>query len=284
MNARIIDGKAVAQAVRLEVAAQVRELADQGIVPGLAVVLVGEDPTSQIYVRNKSRACREVGIRAFDHALPASTSAAELCALLHRLNADPQVDGVLLQLPLPAGLPAQRILMELDPRKDVDGLLPDNVGLLWLGQPRFVPCTPLGVMRLLKEAGTPLSGAEVVVVGRSHLVGRPVAALLLQADATVTLCHSRTRDLEEVVRRADVLVAAMGRPRAIRGAWIKQGATVIDVGINRLPDGKLAGDVEFAAAAERAAAITPVPGGVGPMTIAMLLANTVAAARRRGLQ
>ncbi len=280
-RARILDGKALAQRIRAELAAVVKQLAAAGVTPGLAVVLVGDDPASQVYVRNKARACREAGITAFDHALPANTTAAELAGLLERLNADPRVDGVLVQLPLPGGLDARAILAALDPRKDVDGLLPDNVGRLWLGQERFVPCTPLGVMRLLGEAGTALRGAEAVVVGRSHLVGKPVAALLLAADATVTMCHSRTRDLAQVVRRADVLVAAIGRPEAIRGDWIKDGATVIDVGINRLPDGRLVGDVEFQAAAARAAAITPVPGGVGPMTIAMLLCNTVDAARRR---
>jgi methylenetetrahydrofolate dehydrogenase (NADP+)/methenyltetrahydrofolate cyclohydrolase len=280
-GALILDGKAVAQRVRQEVAEEVARLRERGVVPGLAVVLVGKNPASQVYVRSKSKACREAGITAFDHALPETTSAAELCGLLRRLNEDPAVDGILVQLPLPDGLNAQEILATMDPRKDVDGLLPDNVGRLWLQREGFVPCTPLGVMRLLAEARTPLRGAEAVIVGRSHLVGRPMAALLLHADATVTMCHSRTRDLAAVVGRADVLVAALGKAEAIRGSWIKEGATVIDVGINRLPDGRLVGDVEFAAARTRAAAITPVPGGVGPMTIAMLLANTVLAARRR---
>jgi methylenetetrahydrofolate dehydrogenase (NADP+)/methenyltetrahydrofolate cyclohydrolase len=280
-EARILDGKALAARVRAELAAEVKDLAAKGVVPGLAVILVGADPASQVYVRTKSRACREAGITAFDHALPADTPEDALKGLLRELNQDPRVDGVLLQLPLPKGLDAGRVLEALDPAKDVDGLLADNVGRLWLGEPRFVPCTPLGVMRLLRESGCSLRGAEAVVVGRSHLVGKPMAALLLSEDATVTVCHSKTRYLPEVVGRADVVVAAIGRPEAIRGAWIRQGATVIDVGINRLPDGRLVGDVEFGPACERAAAITPVPGGVGPMTIAMLLENTVAAGRRR---
>lgn len=277
-EARVLDGKAIAQQVRAESAAQVRALKERGITPGLAVVLVGDDPGSQIYVRNKTRACQEVGITALDHRLPASTTKEELLALIGRLNRDPQIHGVLVQLPLPPGLDAGPILATLDPAKDVDGLLSENVGALWLGRPRFVPCTPLGIMRLLKEAGTPVAGAQAVVIGRSNLVGRPVAGLLIAADATVTVCHSRTRDLPAVVGRADIVVAAIGRPEAIRGEWIKPGATVIDVGINRLADGKIVGDVEFAAARSRAAAITPVPGGVGPMTIAMLLHNVVLAA------
>lgn len=277
-EAQVLDGKAIAQQVRAESAAQVRALKERGITPGLAVVLVGDDPGSQIYVRNKTRACQEVGITALDHRLPASTTKEELLALIGRLNRDPQIHGVLVQLPLPPGLDAGPILATLDPAKDVDGLLSENVGALWLGRPRFVPCTPLGIMRLLKEAGTPVAGAQAVVIGRSNLVGRPVAGLLIAADATVTVCHSRTRDLPAVVGRADIVVAAIGRPEAIRGEWIKPGATVIDVGINRLADGKIVGDVEFAAARSRAAAITPVPGGVGPMTIAMLLHNVVLAA------
>jgi methylenetetrahydrofolate dehydrogenase (NADP+)/methenyltetrahydrofolate cyclohydrolase len=281
MSAKILDGKAVAQAVRAQVAADVVELRRQGVTPGLAVVLVGADPASQVYVRAKARACHEVGITAFDHHLPGETPLAELVALIRRLNEDRAVDGILVQLPLPGGLSAGAVLAAMDPGKDVDGLLPDNVGRLWLQQERFVPCTPLGVMRLLQEAGTTLKGADAVVIGRSNLVGRPMAALLLAADATVTMCHSRTRDLCGIVGRADVVVAAIGRPELVRGSWIKEGAAVIDVGMNRLPDGKLVGDVEFAAAAARAATITPVPGGVGPMTIAMLLTNTVASARRR---
>ena len=276
---RILDGRLIAQAVRAEVAAAARLLPQQ---PGLAVVLVGEDPASQIYVKSKTRACHEVGIATFDHRLPATTSASQLIELLGQLNQDPRVHGVLVQLPLPAGLDATAILSALDPRKDVDGLLAENVGQLWLGRPRFVPCTPLGVMRLLKEAGAALAGAEAVVVGRSNLVGRPVAGLLLAAHATVTMCHSQTRGLPEHVRAADIVIAALGRPHAIPGSWIKPGAVVIDVGINRLADGRVVGDVEFESACRYAAAITPVPGGVGPLTIAMLLSNTVLAARLYG--
>jgi methylenetetrahydrofolate dehydrogenase (NADP+)/methenyltetrahydrofolate cyclohydrolase len=280
-RARILDGKAIAQTVRNEVRQQVADLRAQGIIPGLAVIVVGDDPASHIYVRNKSRACQEVGIAVFDHSLPAQTTVMDLKALLHRFNADPSVHGVLLQLPIPAGLPVGEILDQLDPMKDVDGLLEANVGRLWLGRPRFVPCTPLGVMRLLFEAAAQLRGARAVVIGRSILVGRPMAALLLAADATVTICHSRSLDLADRVAEADVVVAAIGKPEAIAGRFIKPGAVVIDVGINRLADGKLVGDVEFAVAVERAAAITPVPGGVGPLTIAYLLHNTVLAAKLR---
>lgn len=280
-RARILDGKAIAQTVRNEVRQQVADLRAHGIIPGLAVIVVGDDPASHIYVRNKSRACQEVGIAVFDHSLPAQTTVMDLKALLHRLNADPSVHGVLLQLPIPAGLPVGEILDQLDPMKDVDGLLEANVGRLWLGRPRFVPCTPLGVMRLLFEAAAQLRGARAVVIGRSILVGRPMAALLLAADATVTICHSRSLDLADRVAEADVVVAAIGKPEAIAGRFIKPGAVVIDVGINRLADGKLVGDVEFAVAVERAAAITPVPGGVGPLTIAYLLHNTVLAAKLR---
>jgi methylenetetrahydrofolate dehydrogenase (NADP+)/methenyltetrahydrofolate cyclohydrolase len=278
-TARILDGKALAAVVRAEVKEQVAALLASGVTPGLAVVLVGEDPASQIYVRNKTRAGQEVGIAVFDHKLPKDTTEAALITLLQQLSADPKVHGVLVQLPLPAPLSATRILEALDPAKDVDGLLTQNVGLLWLGRPHLVPCTPLGVMRLLKEAGTPLAGAKAVVVGRSNLVGRPIAGLLLAADATVTICHSRTRDLPQQVAAADIVIAALGRPESIRGEWIRPGATVVDVGINRLADGKIVGDVEFAVARQRAGAITPVPGGVGPLTIAMLLSNTAQAAR-----
>ncbi|MBL9006757.1 MAG: bifunctional methylenetetrahydrofolate dehydrogenase/methenyltetrahydrofolate cyclohydrolase FolD [Myxococcales bacterium] len=275
---RILDGKAIAAQVRVEVAAGVSRLKNQGITPGLAVVLVGDDPASQVYVRSKTRACEEVGVVHFDHRLPATIPQAELESLIDRLNDDPRVHGVLLQLPLPTGLDAGAVLRRLDPRKDVDGLLAENVGRLWNGEPRFVPCTPLGVMRLLHEAGTPIAGAHAVVIGRSQLVGKPVAALLLNEHATVTMCHSRTQGLDAIVAAADIVVAALGKPQRIVGAWIKKGATVIDVGINRLPDGRLVGDVDFDSAVLRAATITPVPGGVGPLTIAMLLANTLRAA------
>jgi methylenetetrahydrofolate dehydrogenase (NADP+) / methenyltetrahydrofolate cyclohydrolase len=284
MSATLLDGKALAARVRMELTGEAARLVEAGVRPGLAVVLVGDDPASQIYVRSKTAACAQVGIKTFDHRLPATTTDAELLSLVATLNADPAVDGILIQLPLPAGLDARRVLFAVDPRKDVDGIHPENVGRLLLGQPRFVACTPFGVMKLIAEAGLPLAGANAVVVGRSNMVGKPMAALLLSADATVTVCHSRTRDLAAVVARADLVVAAVGRAEMIRGDWIKSGAVVIDVGINRTPEGKLLGDVEFAGAAARASAITPVPGGVGPMTIAMLLANTITAARARAAE
>ena len=278
--ALVIDGKGIAQKVRAEVAVEAAALRARGVVPGLAVVLVGDDPASQVYVRNKQKACAEVGIEAFDHRLPATTSETELLALVARLNVDPKVHGILVQLPLPKALDPKKVLGAIAPDKDADGLHPVNVGRLWMGEVGFVPCTPAGVMRLLAEAHTEIGGADAVVIGRSSLVGKPMAALLQAANATVTMCHSRTHDLAGVVRRADIVVAAIGKAEMVRGDWIREGATVIDVGTNRKADGKLIGDVEFAAAALRARAITPVPGGVGPMTIAMLLANTVAAARR----
>jgi methylenetetrahydrofolate dehydrogenase (NADP+)/methenyltetrahydrofolate cyclohydrolase len=280
-SAKILDGKALAARVRAGLATEATRLTKGGVTPGLAVVLLGEDPASQVYVRNKTKACHEAGFRTFDHKLPATTTEAELLALVARLNADSQVDGILVQLPLPPAIDARRVLLSVDPRKDVDGFHPDNLGRLLMGQPRFVACTPFGVMKLIEEAGLPLAGAEAVIVGRSNIVGKPMAALLIAADATVTVCHSKTRDLPGVVRRADVVVAALGRAHTIKGDWIKPGAVVIDVGTNRGADGKLVGDVEFGPAAERASAITPVPGGVGPMTIAMLLSNTLLSARMR---
>ena len=276
----ILDGKRVAAAVRGEVRERVARLAARGVVPGLATVLVGDDPASQVYVGGKQNACREVGMQSFGHRLPAHAAQAELVALVRRLGDDPAVHGILVQLPLPKGLDAQAVIETIPPAKDVDGLHPVSQGRLMAGQPGLRPCTPLGVVRLLDETGVRLQGARVVVVGRSVLVGKPVALLLLERHATVTLCHSRTADLPGEVGRADVLVAAVGQPALVRGAWIRPGAVVIDVGINRGPDGRLCGDVEFAAARERAAWITPVPGGVGPMTIAMLLSNTADAAER----
>jgi methylenetetrahydrofolate dehydrogenase (NADP+) / methenyltetrahydrofolate cyclohydrolase len=281
MSAKIIDGKALAARVRAGLADEARRLAAKGITPGLAVVLVGQDPASQVYVRNKTKACHEAGFRTFDHHLPPTASEGELLALVAALNEQPEVDGILVQLPLPAGIDSRRVLLAVSPRKDVDGFHPDNIGRLLLGQPRFVACTPLGIMKLIAETELALAGASAVIVGRSNIVGKPMAALLITADATVTVCHSRTRDLAEIVGRADLVVAAVGRAEMIRGAWIKPGAVVIDVGTNRGADGKLVGDVEFQVAAARAAAITPVPGGVGPMTIAMLLSNTLASARMR---
>ncbi len=280
VSAKVIDGKAVAAEVRDRVRSEVAEYADAngGRAPGLATVLVGDDPASQIYVHNKHNACEEAGIRSLDHQLPAQTSENELLELVERLNADPEVDGILVQLPVPEQIDPEAVVAAIDPGKDVDGLTPINAGLLASGAPGLVPCTPAGVMELLRHEGVELEGAETVVVGRSNLVGRPVASLLLGANATVTTCHSRTRDLAGVCRRADVLVAAVGSPRLLGADAIKPGATVIDVGMNRSDDG-LAGDVDFEAALEVAGAITPVPGGVGPMTIAMLLVNTLMAAR-----
>jgi methylenetetrahydrofolate dehydrogenase (NADP+) / methenyltetrahydrofolate cyclohydrolase len=281
MAARIIDGKALAAKLRGAMAEEARQLTARGVRPGLAVVLVGDDPASQIYVRNKGKALAEAGFACFDHHLAADVAETKLLELVKALNLDPAVDGILVQLPLPKHIDSKRVLLSIDPAKDVDGFHPENLGRLLIGEPRFIACTPYGIMKLIEEAGTTVRGASAVVVGRSNIVGRPVAVLLTSADATVTLCHSKTKDLPAVIAGADILVAAIGRAEMIRGAWIKPGATVIDVGTNRLPTGKLVGDVEFAAAAERAAAITPVPGGVGPMTIAMLLANTLESARRR---
>lgn len=281
MSARLIDGKAVAAAVRERVRVGVAEIvADGGRAPGLATVLVGEDPASEIYVRKKHEACEEAGIRSLHHGLPASTTENELLELVGALGLDDEVDGILVQLPVPAQIDPDRIVAAIDPAKDVDGLTPTNAGLLAHGMPGLVSCTPAGVMELLRHEGVELEGAEAVVVGRSKLVGVPVARLLLSANATVTVCHSRTRDLDLVCSRADVLVAAVGSPRLLGAAAIKPGAVVIDVGVNRTEEG-LCGDVDFDAAVEVAAAITPVPGGVGPMTIAMLLVNTLAAARAR---
>jgi methylenetetrahydrofolate dehydrogenase (NADP+)/methenyltetrahydrofolate cyclohydrolase len=274
----LIDGKAVAAVVRREVRARVEALSARGTVAGLATVLVGDDPASQVYVGNKQKACTEVGIRSFGHRLPAATTQRELLALVASLAANPDVHGILVQLPLPKGLDAQAVIEAIPPAKDVDGLHPVSQGKLLAGAPGLRSCTPLGVMRLIDETRTELKGARAVVVGRSVLVGKPMALLLLERHATVTMCHSRTRDLGEEVGRADVVVAAAGQIGLVKGAWIRSGAVVIDVGTNRGPDGKLCGDVEFAPARERAAFITPVPGGVGPMTVAMLLVNTITAA------
>lgn len=283
MSAQRIDGKAVAAKLRGEVSTAAAALRERGITPTLAVVLVGDDPASAVYVRSKTKAAREVGVEPRDHKLPATTSQAELMALIDQLNADASVDGILVQLPLPKHLDTDAVIRAIDPAKDVDGLHPMNLGYLAQGKPVFVPCTPKGCMRLLREAGVAPTGQRAVVLGRSVLVGKPISLLLQNANATVTMCHSRTRDLADEVRRADIVVAAIGKPEMVRGEWIRDGAVVLDVGINRLPDGKLVGDVEFAAAATHARAITPVPGGVGPMTIACLLENTVeAASRRRG--
>jgi methylenetetrahydrofolate dehydrogenase (NADP+)/methenyltetrahydrofolate cyclohydrolase len=284
-TAALIDGKAFAARLRARVAEHAAAFAHHaGRRPGLAVVLVGEDPASQIYVSAKGKACAEAGINSFEHRLPADTSEAALLSLIERLNQDEAVDGILVQLPLPGQLDAQAIIAAIDPDKDVDGFHVINAGRLAVGQAGFVPCTPLGCMMLLEDRLGDLSGLEAVVIGRSNIVGKPMAQLLTAANATVTIAHSRTRNLPEVVRRGDIVVAAVGRPELVRGNWIKPGATVIDVGINRLPPepgsdkGRLVGDVAFAEAVQVAGAITPVPGGVGPMTIAVLLRNTLVAA------
>ena len=282
----IIDGKAQAGRLREEVAAGVRALqAEHAVTPGLAVVVVGDDPASQVYVRNKSQQAREAGMNSFVHRLPAATAETQLLALVRGLNADPAVNGILVQLPLPAHIDEGAVLLAIDPAKDVDGFHPVNVGALVTGEDCLVPCTPLGCILLLKAALGSLAGRRALVVGRSNIVGKPVAQLLLREDCTVTIAHSRTRDLAEECRRADIVVAAVGRARMVRGDWLKPGATVIDVGINRVTnaDGtsRLVGDVDFDSAREVAGAITPVPGGVGPMTIACLLHNTLAATRRQ---
>jgi len=280
LSARIIDGKAVAAALRLAVATRVATLPFQ---PGLVVVLVGDDAASAVYVRNKDRAAQQAGLRASTIRLPASTAQAELLRVISGLNADDTVDGILVQLPLPPGIDSRAVIDAIDPAKDVDGFHPVNVGRLQDGLDVLAPCTPTGVMKLLAAADLPVRGARAVVLGRSAIVGKPMAALLLAADATVTIAHSRTADIVDECRRADILVAAVGRAEMVRGDWIKPGAAVIDVGINRLDDGRLVGDCAYDECAAVAGAITPVPGGVGPMTIACLLENTVTAAVRRRL-
>ncbi len=277
MSATLIDGKARAAALRIEIAGDVARLARA---PGLAVVLVGEDPASAVYVRSKGKACREAGMLSFEHRLPAGATQAALLALVGQLNADPAVDGILVQLPLPSQIDADAVIAAIDPDKDVDGFHPVNAGRLATGLAGFVPCTPYGCLMLLKDVHESLAGLDAVVIGRSNIVGKPMAQLLIAESATVTVAHSKTRDLPALCRRADILVAAVGRPEMVRGPWVKPGATVIDVGINRV-DGKLVGDVAFDEVAAVAGAITPVPGGVGPMTIACLLRNTLLSAQRR---
>lgn len=291
MSAKIIDGKTCAAALRAQVAVAAKIFAkEQGRPPGLAVVLVGDDPASQIYVGSKVKQTREAGMASFEHRLPANVPENELLKLLDRLNKDETADGILVQLPLPKTVDTEKILLKLRPDKDVDGLHPENAGRLACGMPGLVPCTPLGCMLLLQNVHEKLDGLNAVVIGRSNLVGKPVAQLLLQRNATVTIAHSKTRNLPELCRQADILVAAVGRAHFVQGDWVKPGASVIDVGINRLPPdaagkAKLAGDVDFEAAKARAGAITPVPGGVGPMTVACLLANTLrAACLRAGME
>lgn len=278
MTAEIIDGKKVSADIRTEVAEDARKMkAEHGLTPGLAVVLVGEDPASQVYVRNKENACEEVGFNSFKYVLPADTGEADLLKLVGELNNRDDVHGILVQLPLPRQIDSSKVLYAIDPDKDVDGFHPVNVGRLAIGETIFPPCTPAGILELLKRSGTELTGANAVIVGRSNIVGKPVALLLLGENCTVTICHSKTRDLPAVTRAADILVAAVGVPKMITGDMVGDGATVIDVGVNRTDEG-LVGDVDFEAASEKARAITPVPGGVGPMTIAMLMRNTLRAA------
>jgi methylenetetrahydrofolate dehydrogenase (NADP+)/methenyltetrahydrofolate cyclohydrolase len=280
MTARIIDGKALAAQFRQEFTVRVERLKAAGVTPGLAVVIVGDDAASKIYVRNKALACVQVGMHSEVHALPGDTSQRHLVDFLRRLNDDDSIHGILVQLPLPKALDARAVIEAIAPEKDVDGFHYRNVGGLVVGEAAFYPCTPWGVMKMLEEEGVAVEGKHAVVVGRSTIVGKPMALLLLNASATVTVCHSKTRDLGAITRQGDILVAAVGRPRMIRADMVKPGAVVIDVGINRLPDGKLAGDVDFEAVSKVAGMITPVPGGVGPMTIAMLLGNAIKSAER----
>lgn len=281
MSARIIDGKALAASIRQGLKSEVAELAARGAAPGLAVILVGENPASQVYVRNKIRACAEVGIRSIEKRLPAETSEESLLALIDELNRDPEVDGILVQLPLPAHISNVKVIDAISPEKDVDGFHVESAGRLFVGRRGFRPCTPYGIMKLLETTGLPIEGKRAVVIGRSNIVGKPMALMLLEKNATVTLAHSRTQDLKAVCREADILVAAVGRAKMINSSYVKEGAVVIDVGMDRDEAGKLCGDVDTASASQKAAWITPVPGGVGPMTIAMLLENTVEAARAR---
>jgi len=280
MTARVIDGKAVAAEFRAEEAVRVARLREQGVTPGLAVIIVGENAASKVYVRNKTLACEAIGIRSDVYSLPESTTQAQLVGFIHRLNEDAAVHGILVQLPLPRHLDSRLVIETVAPDKDVDGFHYENLGSLVVGETRFYPCTPSGVMKLLEHEGVVIEGRHAVVVGRSNIVGKPMALMLVNAGATVTVCNSKTPDLAAVTRQGDILVAAVGKPRLLRGDMVKPGAVVIDVGVNRMPDGTLAGDVDFESASQVASAITPVPGGVGPMTIAMLLRNTVRSAER----
>ncbi|HEX5037189.1 MAG TPA: bifunctional methylenetetrahydrofolate dehydrogenase/methenyltetrahydrofolate cyclohydrolase FolD [bacterium] len=281
MPAQLIDGKKLAETLQADIARGVEDLKkSRGFVPGLAVVLVGDNEASKVYVRNKEAACKKAGMHAEQINLPASTSQEELLKLIDRLNKDPKIHGILVQLPLPKQIDSQKVLEAISPEKDADGFHPVNMGNLLIGKPGVVPCTPLGCMKMLESIGADVAGKDAIVVGRSNIVGKPAAILLMQRNATVTIAHSKTKDLTEKVKRADVVVAAIGQANFIKGDWIKEGAIVLDVGMNRGPDGKLCGDVEFAAAREHAGWITPVPGGVGPMTITMLLWNTLEAAKR----
>jgi methylenetetrahydrofolate dehydrogenase (NADP+)/methenyltetrahydrofolate cyclohydrolase len=276
----LIDGKSIAGKIRGEIAVEVNRLESHGIVPGLAVILVGDNPASTVYVRMKEKACRDVGIHSDEYKLPAAASENEILSLIDSLNRKKSIHGILVQLPLPKHINESMIIEAISPEKDVDGFHPYNVGRLITGKPIFQPCTPYGIMVMLNKSGIDLAGKEVVVVGRSNIVGKPVAFMCLQQNATVTLCHSKTRNLPEKVKMADVLIAAVGKPEMIKGDWVKEGAVVVDVGVNRTGDKTLVGDVEFSTAAQRASYITPVPGGVGPMTITMLLYNTLQSAKR----
>ncbi|MDO8886253.1 bifunctional methylenetetrahydrofolate dehydrogenase/methenyltetrahydrofolate cyclohydrolase FolD [Candidatus Oleimmundimicrobium sp.] len=279
MSAKIIDGKAIAASIRQDMVDEVAQLKKEGITPGLAVVIVGDDPASKVYVGQKEKGCAQVGIYSEKYALPADTSEEELLALVSKLNIDDKINGILVQLPLPKQIDEKKILYAISPVKDVDGFHPENIGKLVIGEDAFLPCTPHGIMVLLKHAGIDLRGKEAVVVGRSNIVGKPISLMLLSKSATVTICHSKTKDLSFHTKRADVLVAAVGKPEMIKGEMVKDGVIVIDVGVNRLESGKLVGDVEFESVSKKALVITPVPGGVGPMTITMLLKNTIKAAK-----
>ena len=278
MELKILNGTELSKKLRVGLRQKVEDIKKDGINPGLAVILVGNDPASKVYVGRKKKACEELGIKSFEYLLDENTEEKELLELIRTLNNDNNVNGILVQLPLPSHINEERVLLEISPSKDVDAFHPYNVGRLMTGSPIFLPCTPAGVMELIKESGVSPAGKECVVVGRSNIVGKPQAMLLLAAHGTVTICHSRTQNLEEVCRRADILVVAVGRPEFVKGSFVKPGAVVIDVGMNRLENGKLVGDVEYSSAAEKASAITPVPGGVGPMTITMLMDNTIKAA------
>lgn len=281
MESKILSGTELSKKLRAELKLKVDNMKKDGINPGLAVILVGNDPASKVYVGRKKKACEELGIKSFEFLLDENIDEKELLELIRRLNDDNNVNGILVQLPLPRHINEERVLLEINPSKDVDAFHPFNVGRIMTGNPGFLPCTPAGVMELIKESGVDPAGKECVIVGRSNIVGKPQAMLLLAANGTVTVCHSKTKNLEEVCRRADILVVAIGRPEFVKGSFVKPGAVVIDVGMNRLENGKLVGDVEYSSAAEKASAITPVPGGVGPMTITMLMDNTIKAA---GLQ
>ncbi|MEK6691898.1 MAG: bifunctional methylenetetrahydrofolate dehydrogenase/methenyltetrahydrofolate cyclohydrolase FolD [Nitrospirota bacterium] len=280
MTAKVLDGKAISEEIKAKIKVDVGRLKEKGVTPGLAVVLVGDNPASKVYVKNKQKACEAVGIYSEEHKLPEATTQEDLLSIVERLNKDSKIHGILVQLPLPKHIDSDTVLKAINPFKDVDGFHPYNVGMLMIGDPIFIPCTPYGIMKMIEHSGISVEGKTAVIVGRSNIVGKPVALLLMQKNATVTVCHSKTKDLDEVCRSADILVAAIGKPKIIKGNMVKEGAVIIDVGINRLDDGSLVGDVDYDEVSKKAGWITPVPGGVGPMTITMLLNNTLDAARR----